>query len=249
MFFFLFRIHDSSVFYSWAKRQFLGSEKALDAKQKYTNAELTEEPERQRNTERIKRFVYILFFRFLFQSSFIVAFCIFGCVFVESKHFDWRESSNKVLNKFRYNKIRSADYNNYVTLPLCIGKVNQVGNFMRSHFGSFFLFCYCCYSPFCLRILFFHLHWDYSRIYLMRRSDTRKYPPAVSFDELIEWVLLSQSMSIAVLIFSPDYLLNLTFIWELLLSAYMQIWCLCTFRVCIHVYCVLRTDTRRRAKT
>lgn len=115
--------------------------------------------------------------------------------------------------------------------------------------GVFFLFCYCCYSPFCLRILFFHLHWDYSRIYLMRRSDTRKYPPAVSFDELIEWVLLSQSMSIAVLIFSPDYLLNLTFIWELLLSAYMQIWCLCTFRVCIHVYCVLRTDTRRRAKT
>lgn len=88
-------------------------------------------------------YVCILFFRFRFllQSSFIVAFCIFGCIFVESQQA--LRLKNKVI-KYSIN-FDTTRYGRLITIIMwlfhCVHRqVNQVGTFMRSHFGSFFCF-------------------------------------------------------------------------------------------------------------
>lgn len=101
----------------------------------------------------------------------------------------------------------------------------------------FFWFCCCCYFSFyycslgsvCAFLLFFDLRLQ-SNLYDDVQIRTLKMDSGYIFGELIEWVLLLQSMSIALLIFSLDCLLNLTFIWGTWsVCCCMQNWCFCTF--------------------
>lgn len=201
----------------------------MRTKKKYSSTESIAEDQKQGRAERMKRFVCILFFRFLFQCSFIIAYCIFGCIFVETSI----RLKNKVI-KYSIN-FDTTRYGRLITIIMwlfhCASPSVSSGQVCIAFWKLF------CYSSFCFRIFpFICVEFIWCDVLTHKISSGHIIRVA-----LIEWILLSQSMSIAVLIFSLDYLLNLTFIWEYetaVCSACTQIWCSCTFRVCLRT-CIL----------